>query len=689
MRGLRELARAETGSLRRLALGTAAVALLVAAACVIDQVVVPRVLREAADADAAPGLLASLLRAHAAVNPAHRTLELYQQHFDRAFRAGLVACVFLQLGVVALAFRRRSARAMHAFFREPESPLNLAIFRIALFTTLFLAVEPDVVGFYGGFPDSLLFAPAGLGDLLAGLPRSEALAHGASLLLRVVCVTGAVGLFTRSSSLLAALLAFYVLGLPQLFGKVNHYHHLVWLPAILAASPAGHVLSVDGVLRARRLADRGIVARPPASAAYTAPLRWVVLLLGALYFFPGLWKWVVGGPEWIFSDNLRFVLYRNWLSHADPSAFPRVDRVPGLLEAGAAATLLFEMGVVVAVLFRRTRSLVGLAGLVFHHTTTLTMGIRFVVLRRLYVVFFDWGRIFDWLGRRLQRDVLEVRYDPASRSTRRALASLASFDLFGRVEYRPGETGAPLRAARAASQLTGCAAWRALLWRIPPLWIALPLLELPPVARRLDAAAVAGATGSRGGFPPPRPAAGFAVHAVAGLCLAATLAYGFAGESHAWPFACYPKFSSVVSRPEVTWLGFDVRDSDGARIDLDRGTMNRRFKRARFRALMQRIVATRDPALREERVQALWSRMEQADPRLRLADHVRVYRDRLSTLPEERAANPIERSLLLERSALQESKRRSDHHGKKLGMSSDTFMRNLAGRFSRKLVTPS
>ena len=53
--------------------------------------------------------------------------------------------------------------------------------------------------------------------------------------------------------------------------------------------------------------------------------------------------------------------------------------------------------------------------------------------------------------------------------------------------------------------------------------------------------------------------------------------------------------------------------------------------------------------LRDARLRALWSLVVQVDPKLAAAETVRIYRDRLSTLPDARAANPIERSLLLER----------------------------------------
>ena len=53
----------------------------------------------------------------------------------------------------------------------------------------------------------------------------------------LVCVL--VGFRTRSSLTVAALLGWYVLGLPQTFGKVDHDHHLLWCLIVLAAVLVG------------------------------------------------------------------------------------------------------------------------------------------------------------------------------------------------------------------------------------------------------------------------------------------------------------------------------------------------------------------------------------------------------------------------------------------------------------------
>ncbi len=125
----------------------------------------------------------------------------------------------------------------------------------------------------------------------------------------MVCITGLIGLFTTASSALALILAVYVLGVTQVYGKVSHNHELIWFMALLAVSPCGDALSIDAILSSRKRADLGIIERPGASIVYALPLRFASLLLGIIYFFPGFWKFWTSGFAWAFSDNLKYQMY--------------------------------------------------------------------------------------------------------------------------------------------------------------------------------------------------------------------------------------------------------------------------------------------------------------------------------------------------------------------------------------------
>ncbi len=98
-----------------------------------------------------------------------------------------------------------------------------------------------------------------------------------------------------------------MLGVPYFFGKVDHVnHHLIWFAALLCLSRAGDAWSIDA-WRRRRAAPSS--AEP--SIAYALPIRLAWLLIGVSYFFAGLSK-LMAGPEWVFSDHLKYLLYQAW-----------------------------------------------------------------------------------------------------------------------------------------------------------------------------------------------------------------------------------------------------------------------------------------------------------------------------------------------------------------------------------------
>ncbi|MCA9245193.1 MAG: hypothetical protein KDA32_14645, partial [Phycisphaerales bacterium] len=158
-----------------------------------------------------------------------------------ATRAGMLLCVAFGF---ALLWRHRVAAIAHfrRLFNEPADPLNLAFTRIVVFATLLIFTwELDAVTF-ARLPDALEVAPSGIGPLIMALPHDPNVVGWLVLALRVACGLVIVGLFTRPAAIISAILSLYVLGLPQVFGKVNHYHHLLWFATLLAASRCADTL---------------------------------------------------------------------------------------------------------------------------------------------------------------------------------------------------------------------------------------------------------------------------------------------------------------------------------------------------------------------------------------------------------------------------------------------------------------
>ncbi len=623
------------------------------------------------------GYLSESLVQHHEQQPEVRTLEFYVKGITGAgFRSVYLGGVLALVGVCAVIWREQVLPSARGFWVGPERPVNLAVFRIALFGTLFvhLLVTRERLLFFSTFPDELLVPPGCLGGVIAGMPRGEALSGVLCFIGKVCCVTGVLGLFTRASAGVLAVVVLYLLGIPQLFGKVNHYHHFYWFLTIVALGPVSSMLSIDGLRAACRRADRGEVGPPGPSVACALVLRFVVVLIGLLYFFPGFWKWVVGGPQWVVSDHLRYVLYSAWSEDILWDPIVRLDRYYPLLVVGALGTILFELGVIFAVFFRRGRVWAGVAGLVFHNMTAVTMRVNFWSLQTLYVVFFDWLGVFARIGKRLFRERVRVIYDGHGRGCRRVVAMLNVIDLFGRMEYE--EAAGSDRADRAGlaggggcspvagvcvvgggRRWEGYAAWGAIARRVPVLWPVLPLLWLGPgleVGRRvcagvagsrlcgvLDGIWVAGPGGER-----DRASRGLIGFGIAAIFL--MVWYGVNHQTAAWPFACYPTFDGVMRTPVRSVIVVEAAGAGGRPIPWDDALINGAFRPDRYRGLMDSILRVKEPVARDVRLREFWSVLSRVDPALAGARTVRFYRTTISTDPADRGDWVIDRALLLE-----------------------------------------
>jgi hypothetical protein len=166
---------------------------------------------------------------------------------------------------------------------------------------------------------------------------------------------------------------------------------VIWFGLLLTVSPCGDALSVDAWLARRR-------GRPPPgpARAYALPIRLMWLLMGVAYFFPGLFK-LLAGPQWILSENLRFLLYQSW-RHLDALPLLRLDQFPLLSRAAALGTIVFELSFLFLVLSRRTRPLAAVGGLLFHAATAYFLRIFFLELMLCYVIFVDWHALAQRLG---------------------------------------------------------------------------------------------------------------------------------------------------------------------------------------------------------------------------------------------------------------------------------------------------
>ena len=618
------------------------------------------------------GAIQGALEAHRAADPAHRNLEYYVRNARIVLGRGVIAAAALALLGLALARRRRLIDAARRFFAAVGSPVDLAVLRIVIFCLFAFEVERSNTLFYSALPAELLMPPAGLGWLPRMLPVGPQVGYVALLVFRVACVATVLGCFTRVSAVLALLAGAWSLAVPQLYGKLNHDHHVLWFAALLAMSPCADVLAVDAVRAALRRADRGAVDPPGPARAYALPIRVIWVLLGIVYFFPGFWKVWTTGFAWISADNLRNQMFLKWREFDDWTPMIRIDGYPPLLLLSALGTVAFELSFIVLVLSPRLRAFAALGGLVFHNFCALFLKIPFVSLQVSYTALVEWGRVLPRLGRALFGGPLFLVYDGGCRTCRRAVASLATMNVLGGVAPVDGRDEDALRrhglgwldrasvaddvlAVSGERVVRGWAAYRSAAARIPPLWLAWPFLFLWPMS------AAVGAAYERIGHrhsPPAGPAPARSTTrflpwqaALGGLLIAGTLATGTRLLDLSWPVALYPTFAAIPGSTTLR-LVISVEDGEGVERAVDLRTLNKRtdeaFQPMRLAALVDKILKTPDPELKAQRLNALWGSLSPMDPSLQHVRIVRFFRDTVTTVPERRDENPLSRQLLLE-----------------------------------------
>jgi hypothetical protein len=277
------------------------------------------------------------------------------------------------------------ARAVRSLLM-PQSPWPLALLRIAVAVIILLSPEPRRAIELGAGPEELWLAPSGLSWFV---PWFRAFAPHLWLvhrLLQASALLALIGLWARFSLVVLAGSFLVLFGGAQLSGAVLHDMHLLWLLLLLAVSPSAQVLSLD----AWAAGDAWRNAAPSASAGLAT--HFARVLLGLVYFFPGMHKLLAGGIGWASAQNLQRQLWLKWFQAGGEVPWPRIDHWPLLLAIGGVAVLVFELAFLPCLLWRRGRVTAAAMGLSFHALTQHFLYIPFPSLWMCYVVLWDGPR---------------------------------------------------------------------------------------------------------------------------------------------------------------------------------------------------------------------------------------------------------------------------------------------------------
>lgn len=285
----------------------------------------------------------------------------------------------------------RAVARLDGWLFAPESAGRVRCMRLLLAVAIGVRLATGPHRELAGQP-AALFRPVWFLQWLGEIPPAGVLAA-----IQVIGVVGAIlavlGWRERASFLAACTSLLLLAGLRASRGKVEHND----LPLLLVA----------GVIAAAPVGLRALDRR--RSAAFGWPVRTSLVVVCGVYLLTGFQKVVSSGPAWVLSDNLRNVLYAtrfNGKAPTDAMALFIADR-PWLAHLVALATLLVELGAVVALLRPRARLAYLAAVTALHASIYLTHGLDYSMwVAAAAIVLVDWSALLDRL-------VARRRYHPA------------------------------------------------------------------------------------------------------------------------------------------------------------------------------------------------------------------------------------------------------------------------------------
>jgi uncharacterized membrane protein YphA (DoxX/SURF4 family) len=284
------------------------------------------------------------------------------------------------------------------FWFDAERPDNLGLCRVVFLSALLVAYLPLDMSAWGAVSKAYWFPIAMFRALPLPLLGVDAL-DSLQLVWKLALVAGALGLFTRTSCAIAAVLGLYLIGLPHNFGKTHHFDSaIVIVLGILAMSRSGDAWSVDAWLRARR----GVSA-PVASGEYRWPVRAVWLLLAMIFFSAGAMKLRNGRLAWMMSDSLAVMLNQHayQVGNDDPLVTwgLQIAQIPWLCKLIAVATVFVEFCYPLALLNRHARVFFPVAMCGTLIGIRVLMGPTFGLFVLCHVFWVPWDRVAAWFSK--------------------------------------------------------------------------------------------------------------------------------------------------------------------------------------------------------------------------------------------------------------------------------------------------
>src|SRR5688572_21349519 len=206
---------------------------------------------------------------------------------------------------------------------------SILLWRLTQHDFIGLATQPDG-----------LYRPLSYMQLFDSMP-GPGVVQAALVAAFVAAVAAGLGLWSRVTLPIATCCSLLLFGMTTSMGKVMHNEALLLLCLLpLSLGTTDDAWSVRSWWRHR-------FARPKSSEETASgwPWRVMILLVCGAYFFCRLAKLTHAGLEWVFSDNMRWILYANSDGRAQPNALALlIADHPWLSRASGFGILMLEIG---------------------------------------------------------------------------------------------------------------------------------------------------------------------------------------------------------------------------------------------------------------------------------------------------------------------------------------------------------
>ena len=347
-------------------------------------------------------------------------LDAYVEAMGNVYRGGILLLSACGLALLAVWADQSSRRPRLSRLVGETTPTQFGVIRtivcgIALMSLLLedpasTALLPrSMINLHQfGFMELLGILP-GWDRLLASAAALTALKSGTAVLL----ACGMLGLGTRVVLPLALFGYFLVGGILRIY---THYFHTgvlaIYLIGVLSLAPSGDGFSIDRLIRIARGRRVPPAERPSLRYGWARYGCWAVIAL--TYFAAGTSKIRDGGWFWWQGTNILGKLLKTTLGHASGSEQIGLI-VQGAPDAFFAAlglgTLTLEIGMILVLFSRRARSLFPPLIALMHVGMFVLIGVRFLDLIVVQLVFVDWTKWSNRLRERL-RGYWAHRFEP-------------------------------------------------------------------------------------------------------------------------------------------------------------------------------------------------------------------------------------------------------------------------------------